>query len=66
MPAVTDSKHIEWVVWHEGILTIRFHSGDVYDYFDVPSGMFDELMSAPSKSSFFRNEIKGRFEYARQ
>jgi hypothetical protein len=63
---LVESRHLMDVEWNEGVLRIQFNSGDVYNYYDVPSGIYEELMAAPSKSSYFRENIKGAFPYARQ
>ena len=47
------------------ILEIEFHDGSVYDYFDVPAQIHNELMSAPSKGGYFHRNIKNRFGYQR-
>lgn len=46
-------------------LEIEFHNGRIYQYFDVPAGIFDELTKAESKGQFFNQQIKGHFRYAR-
>lgn len=45
------------------ILEIEFHHGAIYQYFDVPKEVYDGLMGAGSKGSFYMNEIKDKFEY---
>lgn len=46
-------------------LEIEFHNSRVYQYFDVPHGQYSALMSAGSLGSFFHNNIKGYYRYAR-
>lgn len=46
-------------------LEVEFHNGSVYQYFDVPSHVYDALMSAASKGSFLNSNIKGAYRYAR-
>jgi KTSC domain-containing protein len=60
-----DSGHIEDVSWQDGTLYIVFKDQSKYAYADVPSGVFQEFLAAPSKSQFFRTEIKGVYEYER-
>lgn len=60
-----ESGHLEDVDWQEGILTITFKDGSQYEYHDVPVGTFQELCAAGSKSTFFRQNIKGTFEYVK-
>lgn len=47
------------------VLEIEFRSGAVYQYFDVPEGVFLGLMAAPSKGSFVWSDIRGYYRYAR-
>jgi KTSC domain len=42
-------------------LYIRFPSGDVYDYCDVPRELFDALIKADSPGRFFSDHIDGRY-----
>ena len=39
-------------------LEIEFKDGSVYQYFDVPDNMYEDLMQAPSKGKFFHAHIK--------
>lgn len=39
-------------------LTVRFHSGAVYQYFNVPANKIKEFNAASSKGSYLLNEIK--------
>lgn len=43
------------------VLEIEFHHGAVYQYFDVPDNVYEELMSSPSKGAYFMNEIKEKY-----
>lgn len=44
-------------------LTIEFHNGETYDYFNVPQGVYAGLMGAGSAGQYFARQIKGRFSY---
>ena len=46
------------------VLQLRFRSGATYRYFDVPRTIYEALLTADSKGSFFNSLIKGRFPYA--
>ena len=46
-------------------LEIEFTNGNVYQYFDVPSTIYEELMQAESKGRFLSSQIKGVYRYAR-
>lgn len=43
------------------VLEVEFNNGRVYQYFDVPQGTYDELMSSSSKGSYMNNVIKKQF-----
>tara|TARA_R110002096_G_scaffold220393_1_gene408874 strand:+ start:41 stop:1894 length:1854 start_codon:yes stop_codon:yes gene_type:complete len=45
------------------LLEIEFHHGAVYQYFDVPERVYEELMSSPSQGAYFMNEIKEKYNY---
>lgn len=48
------------------ILEVEFHSGAVYQYYDVPESLFEGLMSADSHGRYLNEFIKkGGFRYER-
>ena len=46
-------------------LQLEFHSRALYQYFSVPVTVHEGLLGAPSKGSYFNQEIRGRFRYRR-
>ena len=46
-------------------LEVEFLNGGLYQYFDVPEGIYTAFMAAPSKGSFLAETIKGIYRYAR-
>jgi len=40
------------------VLEVTFHGGSVYEYYDVPSHVHRELLSAPSKGKYFHQFIR--------
>lgn len=46
-------------------LTVEFIKGGTYEYSGVPEHLYDELMSADSKGTFFAANIKGSYGYTR-
>ena len=42
-------------------LEIEFHSGGIYQYYNVPNSTYNALMSASSHGSFFHRHIKDQF-----
>lgn len=39
-------------------LEVEFKNGGIYQYFDVPENVYDELMSASSHGQYFDRNIK--------
>lgn len=46
-----------------GTLTIAFHSGGVYEYFNVPHSEYVGLMNASSHGKYFHAHIKKQYSY---
>ena len=46
-------------------LYLRFRSGDVYCYREVPVARYEELLAADSKGQYCRQHILNRFAYDR-
>ena len=49
----------------EHSLYLKFRSGEVYRYFEVPVQPYQEFLAADSKGRYFRANILGRFAYER-
>ena len=45
-------------------LLVRFKSGYVYKYFNVPDYVVNEFEDAPSLGKFFNSEIKNKYPTA--
>jgi len=48
---------------HEEILEIEFQHGGVYQYFDVPKKVYEELMNAESHGKYFSANIRNKYHY---
>jgi hypothetical protein len=46
-------------------LYLRFRSGDIYCYRDVPMERYEELLAADSKGEYVRSRIFNRYPYQR-
>ena len=46
-------------------LEVEFLNGRVYQYYDVPSHMHEQLMQAPSKGQFFNTYIRNSYPFSR-
>jgi hypothetical protein len=44
-------------------LYLRFHSGEIYRYFDFPSYRWNEFLAVESKGRFFAEHIRDNFRY---
>ena len=47
-----------------GILQLEFRTRAIYHYYGVPAAVYEALLGAPSKGSYFNRVIRGRFPYA--
>ena len=45
------------------LLQLEFRSRAVYQYFSVPSTVYESLLDAPSKGRYFNETIRGRYPY---
>ena len=48
-----------------GTLELKFSNGGVYEFFNVPSTMYDEFMHAPSREDYYFTNIGKRFPCTR-
>jgi hypothetical protein len=46
-------------------LEVAFHSGSLYQYFDVPDSVYQEFMRANSKGKFLHANIKNCYRYTK-
>jgi hypothetical protein len=46
-------------------LEIEFLNGSVYEYYDVPEYVYQELISAPSVGGYFAQRIKNVYGFSR-
>ena len=46
-------------------LEVEFTNGAVYQYYNVPQPVFEQLMQAPSKGQYLAYQIKNAYPYSR-
>jgi hypothetical protein len=46
-------------------LRVEFRNGRVYEYFDLPRNVYEELLTAPSAGRYVTYNIKDVYRYAR-
>lgn len=47
------------------ILEVEFNSGQVYQYFEVPREVFDELLQAESKGRYMKSSVIDCYPYTK-
>ncbi|WP_079255001.1 KTSC domain-containing protein [Halococcus hamelinensis] len=47
----------------QSLLEIEFHSGDVYQYHNVPERIYQRLMNAASHGSYHHQHIRDQYRY---
>jgi len=47
------------------ILEVAFQNGTVYQYFDVPESIYQELLRSDSVGTFLNQQIKNSYRYAK-
>ena len=45
------------------VLEVLFNNGDVYQYFDVPESLYQELMAADSQGTFLHKHVYDFYRY---
>ena len=61
------SSNLTEVGYHRPTQTLEvcFKSGRVYQYFDVPERVHENLKNAGSPGGYLSKEVKGKYRYAR-
>lgn len=62
-----DSSNISSIGFDEdsSTLEVEFHSGGVYQYFDVPLFIYEQFLGATSKGQYFAQHIKGYYRFVK-
>ncbi|MGD0036483.1 MAG: KTSC domain-containing protein [Bacteroidota bacterium] len=62
-----DSTNITSIGYDEdsNTLEVEFHSGAIYQYFDVPLNVYQEMIQESSKGQYFVQHIKGYYRYVK-
>jgi len=61
------STNISSIGYDEGTQTleVEFHSRSIYQYYNVPPNLFEELLKAGSKGRFLNTYIKNAYPFSR-
>ena len=62
-----ESSNIESIGYDSAneTLEIAFLNGSIYQYFDVPQSIYEEIMSADSHGKYLAYQIKGKYRYSK-
>lgn len=63
-----DSSHISEIGYDENAQTlfVRFINGSLYEYYNIPPDIYDNLLYATSKGSYLYQHVKAPgYDYAR-
>lgn len=47
------------------VLEVEFLNGSVYQYYNVPENMYDQIMQSTSKGKFLNTYIKNSYPFSR-
>lgn len=63
---IEDSSNIQGLYWHEPTHTVcvRFNSGGLYSYLEVPEPVYMDLRNAPSVGQYLHRVVKS-YPYTR-
>lgn len=61
------SSNVMSIGYDEATMTleVEFQNGTVYQYYDVPEVIYQQLLLAPSAGRFLNENVKGVFRYSR-
>lgn len=59
------SSNLDALAFDQGDLYIRFKSGSIYYYSDVPISLYLDILGAGSKGKFHHANLKNKFNYKR-
>lgn len=57
------SSNIASIGYEGSTLYVRFNSGRLYEYYNVPESVHNSLMSASSKGGYLAAHVKGSYHY---
>ena len=66
-PTILESTTLATVAYDADrqLLQIEFRDRTAYRYFNLPTDVYETLLRAPSKGSYFNRVIRGQFAYVR-
>ena len=61
-----ESSNIDSLGWSDNVLAVKYKSGLIYTYANVPEDEFNKILSAKSKGKFMNESIKNKYQYKRE
>ena len=55
------SSNIASIGYENGTLEVEFNNGKIYRYAGIPEHLYLSLLSAPSKGTYFAQNIRNRY-----
>lgn len=64
---IVASSNINSIAYDEkqSILEVEFRNGSIYQYYDVPSEIYERMLASSSVGSFLSSTVKGFFRYSK-
>jgi len=50
---------------NSGTLEVQFRNGGTFQFFSVPAFVYNKLLNAESKGSYFENRVRPHFKFRR-
>ncbi len=50
-------------VGYTRVLEIQFESGRIYQYYDVPEKVYEEMLASDSKGRYFNSHIRNKYAF---
>lgn len=58
-----ESSNVGAIAMSDGNMYVKFNTGSIYRYDNVPQSVFDDMLSAESKGKFFNAHVKNTYNY---
>ncbi len=50
-------------IGHARVLEIEFENGRIYQYYNVPEDIYEEMLGSESKGKYFNANVRGKYPY---
>lgn len=59
------SANIASLGWEDGVMEVEFRSGHIYEYAQVPEGVYQEALGASSVGKFVAANVVDQYQHTR-